>query len=516
MNITRIHICALAASSLAHTFSFAGPVQDNHGLTDLIDRLGTGNEPTGAGVEVAQVEATNSNGYAPETTNSEFSGKSFTLMSGSSGVSNHATNVGKRMYGTGNSGIAPGTDTMYIYSASGWAQNNFLNVGTGSNPLSPPGDVSLFNNSWIGSFGGNSIDGEALRRADWSIDSSNVMMLNGVANSGSHSPLMSFGFNGVSVGTAVGDHLGGTVPSGFDTSGMQIPLIVAVQGTTSNATGVVSGVTSMIIETAETHPNTSGNFFATMSETIKAVLLTGGAHSATWANNAETTGANRGRTSQPIDEMFGVGTANIDRSWQVMAGGKHDSSLSTTSLIPAPHAGWETSIISNNQSRYILFDVLSPADEVSIVLTWHQVVQSGFGSYSLVDLNVRLWGFDDSGLIDITGDAGLSVFSSGNVVSESEIDTVEHLYIKNLQVGEYVLEVSRLNSTASSRAFCVGWLFPEPADIPGDINGDGQLNVEDLLIVLSAWGSCSGDCPEDITGDGAVDVSDLLLLLSYW
>ena len=508
--------CAIAIGTLTCTFAFAGPVQDNHGLTDLIDRLGAGNEPTGAGVEVAQVEAETANGYAPDPDDPEFAGKTFTLMNGTSGASNHATNVAKRMYGTGNSRIAPGTDSIYVYTAEGWAQSSFLNVGSGGNPASPPGNVALFNNSWIGSFGSVSLDSQAVRRADWSIDASNAMMLNGVANSGEHSPLMSFGFNCVSVGTAVGDHIGGVIPAGYDTAGCQIPLIVAVQGTTSNATGIVSGVTSMIIETAETHPNTTGNYFATLSETIKAALLTGGKHEAAWSNNTEISGLNRGRTIQPIDSMLGVGTVNIDNSWQVMSGGQHASSTSIGGLIPAPHAGWDTGIIANNQSKYVLFDVETPADEVSVVLTWNQTVNSGFGSYSLVDLDLQLWGFDGSSLVDITGDAGLSVFSDGNVVSESAVDNVEHLYIKNLAIGQYILEVARSNSSGSSKVFSVGWLLPESDAVPGDVNGDGLINVEDLLMMLAAWGPCSGGCPEDINGDGVVDVSDLLQLLSYW
>jgi hypothetical protein len=213
--------------------------------------------------------------------------------------------------------------------------------------------------------------------------------------------------------------------------------------------------------------------------------------------------------------MFGVGTANIDRSWQVMSGGQHASSSSTSGLIPAPHAGWETTTISDNQSKYILFDVASPADEVSVVLTWHQTVRSDFTSYTEVDLDLQLWGFDGSALLDITGDAGVSVFSDGNVVSESSVDNVEHLYIENLASGEYVLEVNRSGSPGSSRVFSVGWLLPEPDAVPGDVNGDGQVNVEDLLMMLSAWGPCSG-CDEDINADGIVDVTDLLQLLSYW
>jgi hypothetical protein len=49
-----------------------------------------------------------------------------------------------------------------------------------------------------------------------------------------------------------------------------------------------------------------------------------------------------------------------------------------------------------------------------------------------------------------------------------------------------------------------------------DINGDGVVNVSDLLILLGSWGDCSGVCPSDLNCDGVVNVSDLLILLGAW
>jgi hypothetical protein len=50
---------------------------------------------------------------------------------------------------------------------------------------------------------------------------------------------------------------------------------------------------------------------------------------------------------------------------------------------------------------------------------------------------------------------------------------------------------------------------------PEDIDGDGEVDFNDLLILLASWGPCPG-CPADIDMDGEVDFNDLLLLLAAW
>ena len=50
---------------------------------------------------------------------------------------------------------------------------------------------------------------------------------------------------------------------------------------------------------------------------------------------------------------------------------------------------------------------------------------------------------------------------------------------------------------------------------PGDFDGNGAVDINDLLQLLGAWGPCD-DCPEDINGDGQVGIADLLELLGNW
>ncbi|MCH2133914.1 MAG: hypothetical protein MK116_09210 [Phycisphaerales bacterium] len=55
----------------------------------------------------------------------------------------------------------------------------------------------------------------------------------------------------------------------------------------------------------------------------------------------------------------------------------------------------------------------------------------------------------------------------------------------------------------------------DPKVIPEDINNDGVVDVNDLLIMLSDYG-CTGACEGDVNNDNIVDVSDILALLAAW
>ncbi|MHC4082592.1 MAG: DUF3466 family protein [Planctomycetota bacterium] len=60
----------------------------------------------------------------------------------------------------------------------------------------------------------------------------------------------------------------------------------------------------------------------------------------------------------------------------------------------------------------------------------------------------------------------------------------------------------------------------EPPRLPGDLNGDGVVDVGDFLVLLTVWGPCPDPCPPsclgDLDADCAVGVTDFLILLANW
>ena len=514
----RIILGAATAVLCASGSAPADWVTQQIGWDALVERLGAGNIPTGAGIVVGQVEASSGGNYMPDVSDAEFLGKTFTEMSGASGASNHATNVGKRIYGLETS-VAPGIVTIYDYEAGGWATDDYLrsNFSGAVPPLTTPGGIRLFNNSWIGSFGNVSSDHLVLRRADYVAERDDLLILSGVNNSGSNQPLMAYSFNGLSVGLQNGNHVSGPVPGAYEGAGRWKPEIVAPAPTTSNATGTVSSVAALVVETAMTHPALADEPTAQAGVVLRCVLLGGADHKAGWTNNPATGGENRGVTTLPLDLFFGLGTVHIDRSHMLFTGGRQAGGSTPGAPGNTTWSGWDHAETDEGGGRYWKFTVPEDADEVAITATWNRVVTSTFSGYAMADFDLELFRLDDAGdLVSLVGDAGLGHFASGNVASRSTGHNIEHLWIEGLVAGTYVLELKLLDATgAGSWVAAVGWLFPETDFVPGDVNGDGVVDVSDLLAIIAAWGPCKG-CPEDLDGNGSVDVNDILLVLAFW
>jgi hypothetical protein len=492
------------------------------GLDDLALRIGPENLPTGADVLVAQVEV-GSGAYKPDPNHANFVGKNFMLMSGSSANSGHATAVGRRYYGTAIS-IAPGITDIRVWEASHWATSGFLRTSTGSLPNASPTGLKLFNHSWIASFESNAVDNNGLRRADFVMSRDDLIMVVGVNNGGGENvPLLSHIYNGLSVGVQGGGHLSADTLVGIDGPGRMKPEIVAPGTLTSFSTPIVSAAGALMVETARAM-SAGADSTAERGEVIKAVLMAGANHRAGWSNNPEISGPLRGTTSRPLDSVYGADLVNVNMSHMILTGRQQVGSAAPPASISARHAGWDLATVGIGESRYWRLKVCDLAAEVSILATWHRQASSPFGNgnWAVADFDLVLWRLDaGEQLVTLLGDDGLAYFGGGNVVSESPVDNVEHLFVLDLEPGEYVLELRRLDNEVAYPAYdvAVAWLLPE-SGITGDIDGDCVVGVTDFLKLIAAWGPCPEpclpSCPADIDGNCNVGVTDFLQLIAHW
>ncbi len=55
-----------------------------------------------------------------------------------------------------------------------------------------------------------------------------------------------------------------------------------------------------------------------------------------------------------------------------------------------------------------------------------------------------------------------------------------------------------------------------PAPCTGDTNGDGVVDVDDLVNVILDWGTDGTENGGDVDGSGTVDVDDLVAVILAW
>jgi len=151
----------------------------------------------------------------------------------------------------------------------------------------------------------------------------------------------------------------------------------------------------------------------------------------------------------------------------------------------------------------ILIEIDSTTSDESIVALRNDSTSlslGGSGGYSTTMLARATLGATGRGAGSATG-----LLGAGDINVDGVTDVV--------QVVPVLDDYQILVQTASSG---LPW-SPDPCCL-GDIDGDGEVGVDDLLALIGAWGACvdPGDCPEDLNGSGTVDVDDLLALIGVF
>jgi hypothetical protein len=96
------------------------------------------------------------------------------------------------------------------------------------------------------------------------------------------------------------------------------------------------------------------------------------------------------------------------------------------------------------------------------------------------------------------------------VPEDAEIGSFVDVDFTQSQVTNYSFQIFEITVVAGG-IDVVPEIDPCPADVA---NGDGVVDLADLLMLLDAWGQT--DSPADLNEDGIVNIFDLLMLLDAW
>jgi hypothetical protein len=118
-----------------------------------------------------------------------------------------------------------------------------------------------------------------------------------------------------------------------------------------------------------------------------------------------------------------------------------------------------------------------------------------------------------------------TVFPFAQTILGMAIDPVaDKLYFTEIS-GQLSIMRCNLNGSQLEPVIAVGLTDPNQIDVqpapalcPADIaprGGNGVVNIDDLLAVISNWGQGAGN-PADVDGNGTVNIDDLLAVISGW
>ncbi|MBB6429397.1 S8 family serine peptidase [Algisphaera agarilytica] len=420
------------------------------GYDTAADRLGR-NMPTGHGIPFAHVEGVPGK-YRPDLTGPVYDAVAFSLRSGESNPSAHASQTARIIYGS--KGLAPGVEVVHCMTSNDFIGKLVLNAGTVAPPVPPadsPFNPRVYSHSWIGE-PPQLQAAMVLRRVDFLVDTHDVIMCVGV-NNGRDTPvpaLLGSAYNAIAVGSTSGQSSGGV--TSLDLPGRSKPDLVAPHGQTSYTTPVVSGVAALLLEQAD-RLVAAGHPTANRAEVIKAALLSGATKPEGWEP----------LPGQPLDNHLGAGVVHLDRSLRILAAGPANPGEQIKRL-----AGWSFPTVKQDATASYRLKLPIDTGPASFTITWHRRIDGRVAIATRKDTQEKLAVWLDGAriadldlrLISIDGDQE-SVLAE----STSRVDNVEHIHVPSLAKGEYRLEIVRdpaHNELEEDWDVALAWVIDKP------------------------------------------------------
>lgn len=209
----------------------------------------------------------------------------------------------------------------------------------------------------------------------------------------------------------------------------------------------------------------------------------------TCSNPTNTTGY--GRFNQAFGVISSLLTAGADDSHDAGAG---NDACSAASSVAAPLTQSDLVVKSVDEDWYAI--QIAGCQRVTIAVTYTQ-------SFGDVDLEL----YETCGgpvFAASTGTSGAESLEYANAGSSTRT-VYARVFLANSTRNTYNL------SLASAAV-------PNCTPCPADLNGDGNVGLTDLAILLANFGRTAGATPAegDLTGDGAVNLTDLAMLLTQF
>lgn len=475
--LSLIILCALSAPSQAQYKTLIG-------YPELQGLLGAG-IPDGTGIAVQQVESVSPPFYMPDVAHAELlsttiTNESVSTPQGNTGASGHATSIGRVFYGTTGS-IAPGISTVSAWEANHWLSSplsppgpsppSFLKVGSSAAPSKTAsiGGARIANHSWVGDYGNDANNLNALRRIDYIVEQDDFIQVVGIQNGNNTGDvLLKTAFNVISVGRTDGVHHEGTygISGSSYTAGRTAPHLVAPGLSTSGSTPMVSASVALLLESGNTFGLTKSNgtianatrtiFHAETSEVIKATLMAGADRMIDNLTGADLTSYVID-TGNNLDLDYGAGQMNVYHNYLIQSAGEQESDAADIG-----DYGWDYDEVSGTDDVKKYAFTASSDGTLFASLVWNSEIvdtpASGFSpDENLYNLDLLLY--------DVT--SGEVKLSSLGASSESTTENTENVYFESLVAGNrYELRVIQAAGQAAfDWDFGLAWrteTVPEP------------------------------------------------------
>ena len=212
------------------------------------------------------------------------------------------------------------------------------------------------------------------------------------------------------------------------------------------------------------------------------------------------------KTFNPISVTFGKTTYSYGSVWEPPPPGKvyvDPSAVVNRSITPSNNL---TIYVKINKATDIAFFDFKLTFNSSVVKAWNAVLGDFFPPSSTLKVEVN----NASGYVRVNATLnpseppknGSGVLATIKFHVEVTGSTVLHLTDIQLQDNQtHILPNESADGSFNNAA------------LPGDVNGDGKVDIIDVAIVVAAFGSYNGhprwDSPADINHDGRVDIFEI-------